>query len=46
MTRKVDRLSCVPFASARYSVPVRFIGITVILTQVDGRLVIVDPCQR
>jgi hypothetical protein len=25
-TRKVDRLSCVRFASARYSVPTRFIG--------------------
>ncbi len=26
MTRKVDRLACVRFGSARYSVPVRFIG--------------------
>ena len=26
MTRKVDRLSCVRFGSARYSVPVRLIG--------------------
>jgi Mu transposase, C-terminal domain len=26
VTRKVDRLSCVRFASARYSVPTRFIG--------------------
>ena len=26
MTRKVDRLSCVRFGSARYSVPVRFVG--------------------
>jgi hypothetical protein len=26
VTRKVDRLSCVRFASARYSVPLRFIG--------------------
>jgi transposase len=26
VSRKVDRLSCVRFASARYSVPVRFIG--------------------
>ena len=42
VTRKVDRLSCVRFASARYSVPVRFIGATVMLRQVDGRLVIVD----
>ena len=43
VTRKVDRLSCVRFASARYSVPVTFIGRAVTLTQVDGRLVIVDP---
>jgi transposase len=43
VTRKVDRLSCVRFASARYSVPVKFIGQAVILTQVDGVLVIVDP---
>ncbi|KZF06684.1 transposase [Rhodococcus sp. EPR-157] len=43
VTRKVDRLSCVRFASARYSVPVKFIGRAVTLTQVDGRLVIVDP---
>ena len=26
VTRKVDRLSCVRFGSARYSVPVRLIG--------------------
>jgi hypothetical protein len=26
VTRKVDRLACIRFASARYSVPVRFIG--------------------
>jgi hypothetical protein len=26
VTRKVDRLSCIRFGSARYSVPVRFIG--------------------
>src|SRR6202035_1119079 len=32
VTRKVDRLSCVRFGSARYSVPVRLIG-----TQVGGR---------
>ena len=29
VTRKVDRLSCVRFASARYSVPTRLIGTTV-----------------
>lgn len=42
VTRKVDRLSSVRFVSARYSVPVRFIGRAVMLTQVEGRLVIVD----
>lgn len=42
-TRKVDRLSCVRFASARYSVPNRLIGTRVTLVQTDGRLVIVDP---
>jgi transposase len=31
VTRKVDRLSCVRFGSARYSVPVRFIGAQVCL---------------
>lgn len=43
VTRKVDRLSCVRFASARYSVPVKFIGHTVILSQQGGVLVVVDP---
>jgi transposase len=43
VTRKVDRLSCVRFASARYSVPTRLIGATVILRQDDGRLLIVEP---
>ncbi len=38
VTRKVDRLSCVRFASARYSVPVRLIGETVKLRTDDGRL--------
>lgn len=42
-TRKVDRLSCVRFASARYSVPNRFIGTTVRLVQDGGRLLIVEP---
>ncbi len=37
-TRKVDRLSCVRFASARYSVPVRLIGTEVRLRTDDGRL--------
>src|SRR5580693_1302444 len=38
VTRKVDRLSCVRFASARYSVPVRLIGESVRLRTDDGRL--------
>src|SRR5256886_10053127 len=36
--RKVDRLSCVRFASARYSVPVRLIGTQVGVHTDDGRL--------
>jgi len=36
--RKVDRLSCVRFGSARYSVPVRLIGEQVSLRTDDGRL--------
>lgn len=47
VTRKVDRLSCVRFASARYSVPTRLIGHRVVLEQHGGadgdRLLIVDP---
>ena len=38
VTRTVDRLSCVRFASARYSVPVRLIGSTVQVRVDDGRL--------
>jgi hypothetical protein len=38
VTRTVDRLSCVRFASARYSVPVRLIGTRVQLRIDDGRL--------
>jgi len=41
VTRKVDRLSCVRFGSARYSVPVRLIGTQVRLRTDDGLLVIV-----
>src|SRR5271170_5333581 len=39
--RKVDRLSCVRFASARYSVPVRLIGTEVRLRADDGRLLVI-----
>jgi transposase len=38
VVRKVDRLSCVRFGSARYSVPVRLIGQSVRLRTDDGRL--------
>jgi transposase len=38
VTRKVDRLSCVRFASARYSVPTRLIGAQVRLRAEDGRV--------
>ena len=41
MTRKVDRLSCVRFGSARYSVPVRLIGEQVGLRTDDGRLLVI-----
>src|SRR5450755_4820908 len=41
VTRKVDRLSCVRFASARYSVPVRLIGAEVAVRTDDGRLLAV-----
>jgi len=40
--RKVDRLSCVRFASARYSVPTALIGRQVRLVQAGGRLLIGD----
>src|SRR2546423_1667116 len=43
VTRKVDRLSCVRFASARYSVPTRLIGARVILRPDAGRLQVIDP---
>ena len=36
-----DRLSCVRFGSARYSVPVRLIGETVKLRTDDGRLLVI-----
>jgi transposase len=38
VTRKVDRLSCVRFGSARYSVPARLIGTEVGVRTDDGRL--------
>jgi transposase len=41
VTRKVDRLSCVRFGSARYSVPTRLVGTEVGLRTDDGRLLVV-----
>jgi transposase len=40
-TRKVDKLSCVRFSSARYSVPTALIGQQVALLAADGRLTVV-----
>ena len=41
VVRKVDRLSCVRFGSARYSVPARLIGCSVKLRTDDGRLLVI-----
>ena len=41
VTRTVDPLSCIRFASARYSVPVRLIGTQVTVRVDDGRLLAV-----
>jgi transposase len=41
VTRKVDRLSCVRFGSARYSVPARLIGESVHLRTDEGRLLVI-----
>jgi transposase len=41
--RKVDRLSCVRYASARYSVPTRLIGTCVAVVVDHGALCIVEP---
>jgi len=38
ISRKVDKLSCVRFASARYSVPNRLIGTQVVITVADGHV--------
>jgi len=40
-TRKVDKLSCVRFGSARYSVPIRHIGKQVEVRVVDGVLEVI-----
>jgi len=41
VTRKVDKLSCVRFGSARYSVPMTLIGRTVELEVAEGRIRVV-----
>ena len=42
VARKVDKLSCVRFGSARYSVPNRLIGATVLLSVTDGRVQVME----
>jgi transposase len=42
-TRKVDKLSCVRFGSARYSVPVELIGTTVTVLVDDQTLRVIEP---
>jgi transposase len=41
--RKVDRLSCVRYASARYSVPTRLIGANVAVVVDHGAVCLVEP---
>jgi transposase len=43
VSRKVDKLSCVRFGSARYSVPCRLIGATVLIRVAAGRVQILEP---
>jgi transposase len=42
-SRKVDKLSCVRFGSARYSVPVQLIGATVTVLVDDRMLRVIEP---
>ncbi|MET7338229.1 IS21 family transposase [Nonomuraea sp. NPDC005650] len=42
ITRKVDKLSCVRFGSARYSVPTRLVGARVAVVETEGHLLITD----
>ena len=42
-SRKVDKLSCVRFGSARYSVPNRLIGATVLITVHGTRIRMLEP---
>jgi hypothetical protein len=43
VSRKVDRLSCVRFGSARYSVPCRLIGHQVTITTTPTTITVVEP---
>jgi transposase len=43
ISRKVDKLSCVRFGSARYSVPNRLIGSNVLILAGEGRVQILEP---
>jgi transposase len=43
VTRKVDRLSCIRYGSARYSVPTRLIGATVTIVIDHGALLVIEP---
>jgi hypothetical protein len=43
ISRKVDRLSCVRFGSARYSVPCRLIGHQVTLTTTATMITVIEP---
>src|SRR5581483_11770733 len=43
VSRKVDKLSCVRFGSARYSVPNRLVGASVLIVVTDGRVQVLEP---
>lgn len=43
ISRKVDKPSCVRFGSARYSVPNRLIGATVLIVVHDGHAQVLEP---
>ena len=43
ISRKVDKLSCVRFGSARYSVPNRLFGATVLIVVAEGRVQVLEP---
>ena len=44
VSRKVDKLSCVRLGSARYSVPNRLIGTTVLLVVTGNQVQVMEPC--